>query len=49
MENGDLLFGEQLTLKEQNCLLAEIKEAYFSRGKASSSAISSSLGQSKGL
>jgi hypothetical protein len=40
-ENGDLRFGEQLTLEEQNCLMAEIKEAYFSWGKAPSLAISS--------
>mmetsp|Transcript_10900 Transcript_10900/g.23370 ORF Transcript_10900/g.23370 Transcript_10900/m.23370 type:complete len:174 (-) Transcript_10900:125-646(-) len=32
-EASDLCFGEQLTLEEQNCLLAEIKEAYFSLGK----------------
>ncbi len=32
-ENNHLLFGEHLSLGEQNCLLAEIKEAYFSWGK----------------
>ncbi len=32
-ETSDLRFGEQLTFEEQNCLLAEIKEAYFLLGK----------------
>jgi hypothetical protein len=34
-ENDHLLFGEQLTLEEQNCLLAEIREAYISWGMVS--------------
>ena len=36
-ETSDVRFGEQLTREEQNCLLAEIHEAYFAWGKAISS------------
>lgn len=32
-ENYDLVFGEMLTLEEQNCLLSDIKGTYFSWGK----------------
>jgi hypothetical protein len=32
-ETSDLRFGEQFTFEEQNCLMAEIREAYLSLGK----------------